>query len=104
MSSCQALPTWVMRDTATYEHTPPPSHAPLSPPLRRWLASTAPPRWHLSSLSASLRLSLLDLHLSYFVHRERNSLKGWHAELLRRCGTTRIGVGNGAEAGGGAAD
>ena len=28
--------------------------------------------------------ALLDLHWSYLVHREHDSLKGWHAALVRR--------------------
>ena len=37
-------------------------------------------------------LSLLDLHLQYLRHRGRNSLRGWHTELLQRCGRRKLGV------------
>ena len=36
-------------------------------------------------------LSLLDLHLQYLRHRGRNSLRGWHAGLLQRCGRRKLG-------------
>ena len=38
-----------------------------------------------------LRLSLLDLHRQYIVHRGRRSLAGWHAHVLRGCGMVQIG-------------
>ena len=38
-----------------------------------------------------MRLSLLDLHRQYLVHRSRSAMPSWHASLLRRCGQTRIG-------------
>ena len=38
-----------------------------------------------------LRLSLLDLHRQYIVHRGRRSRAGWHAHMLRGCGMVQIG-------------
>ena len=45
----------------------------------------------LVKIGKGLRLSLLDLHRQYIVHRSRSALPGWHAQLLRRCGQVEIG-------------
>ena len=52
----------------------------------RWERAT----WHPGEGGQQV-LSLLDLHLQYLRHRGRNSLRGWHAGLLQRCGRRILG-------------